>query len=812
MSTFDTALQRFIKYKTNFQPNDYSESDTRSKDIDFLLKDILNWKEENIRREGHGETGFFDYKISLNNFKFIVEAKKTHHELKLPVKGRKHKLKSIVKQNQEVFTQIRGYILDCSLSYGIITNGYQFIIGRFNNTDGNDWKENECVIFQSLEKIEEHFSDFYNLISYEAIEVNGRFKIEKNNEFKSTIFETLTNKNRELVRNDFSSKLIPIIENVFTEIGKTDDESQIRLLKDCYIPSVDIHKYSEELKGLFIDLPPDFDCKIQKVKNTNNIANQIKDKLLDNKTPSPIILIGGKGAGKTTFIQYFFKVVLTENELKSIPFVYIDFRNYTKQQIEDTKAIYSKILNELISNYPNLRLAEFGILKKIFSEEIKQKTLGTWSIFKDIPEKLDEKIADFIESQYLTPEVFLTKISNYLLKFQRRNICIVFDNADQLENETQEKIFLLAQSLKGTIGAIVFVSLREGYYYQWRHKPPFDAFHSNVYHISAPLYREVLYKRIEFAIDNIEFEPITTYTDNKKVAISELTLKKLFVVLQKTLFSKSQNDVMKYLEQTSYPNIRKGLESMNHFMISGHTKIDEYLTSQPNIPIWEFIKSISLNNRLYYNSNTSTIYNIFLPAIDESDHFVKIKILRYLNDFAKSKAFKEGYLQTENIFETFIRYGYSRKVIEAEIEQLFRYGLLDTERIDSDISGEFKLDQVEEMTISNTGIYYFTDLIFRFHYLDLVLQDTPIYDEVWFKRIDENFAKSDNSGHRDIYLRKQTVDIFIKYLEYEERRGNSQNNFNISDEEKQFYVCEYLQSKYEFDNKRIEKLLNAPSK
>src|SRR5690606_27629531 len=102
-------------------------------------------------------------------------------------------------------------------------------------------------------------------------------------------------------------------------------------------------------------------------------------------------------------------------------------------------------------------------------------------------------------------------------KFQRRNLCIVFDNADQLDISIQESVFLLAHSIKGRANCVVFVSLREGYYYQWRHKPPFDAFHSTVFHISAPPYRDVLKRRIEYILENVDFEPITTFKENKKI-------------------------------------------------------------------------------------------------------------------------------------------------------------------------------------------------------------------------------------------------------------------------------------------------------
>jgi hypothetical protein len=184
--------------------------------------------------------------------------------------------------------------------------------------------------------------------------------------------QNLSNKNQELYRNDFSSKLLPVIDKIFNEIGNTDNlEINRELLEGCYVPTIDIHRYASDLAGLFLDLPPNFDSKISKAKKTLDIASGIKkDIKSDASTPSPIILIGGKGSGKTTFIRYFFQIVLSNKESKEIPSVYLDFRNYTQQQIDDTSSIYRKILNDLLVEHEYLKLSEYNILKQIFKSEI----------------------------------------------------------------------------------------------------------------------------------------------------------------------------------------------------------------------------------------------------------------------------------------------------------------------------------------------------------------------------------------------------------------------------------------------------------
>jgi len=814
MSTFDNAYKAFMKLSSEIDlilNEDLSESDTRSKLIDVYFKEVLGWGESHIRREGHGDNGYYDYVVTLNNFSFVIEAKKTFDTFNLPIRGRRHKLRSLYKGNKPVIDQIRGYLSDTGLTHGIITNGKQFIVSRFINTDGTSWQDNDSLIFQSTDKINENFTEFYNLFSYEAIEHNGRINIVAPIDFSKKIIDSISNRNQELFRNDFSSKLLPIIDRIFNEIGNTNNLEEDRgILESCYVPTIDVHKYSNDLAGLFLDLPPTFDSKVSKAKQTSDITSSIKDDLKkDSNVPSPIILIGGKGAGKTTFIRYFFKVVLSNKEVKEIPSVYLDFRNYTLQQIEDTSSIYQRILNKLLIEQEYLHLGDYSILKQIFKQEIELKKRGSWSTITK-SQTLEVKIATYIEKLTEDPITYLSAISRYLMQFQRRNLCVIFDNADQLDDESQKKIFLLSQSLRGTLKAIVFVSLREGYFYQWKNKPPFDAFHSNIYHISAPPYAAVLKKRILYILSKVTFDPINTFIDNKRVEFEGKTLKDLFKNLHHTLFSSNSNsEIMKYLEQTSYPNIRKGLEEMNNFLVSGHTKIDSYITAQPNIPIWEFIKSIGLNNKLYYINQYSAIYNIFYPNHQSSDHFIKLRILKYLYNKAKTKGFREEFVAATEVIDVFLLANYGKECIIEELDSLLKNTLLTNDNYNSDIEKPDKITADTAIRISNTGIYYLNELINRFHYIDLVLQDTPIMDKSYFDQLHDIFPKSDVYGNRNITKRLKSVELFCRYLFEQESKEINRTDSVPDAELANFNITNYISSKCLLEDKpRIEKALN----
>lgn len=87
--TIEDSRQNFISFIKDYEEyhaSDISESDTRSKLIDYIFMNILGWDEKNIQREGHVEHGYYDYRFSIPSLHFIVEAKKQLVTLTLPEK------------------------------------------------------------------------------------------------------------------------------------------------------------------------------------------------------------------------------------------------------------------------------------------------------------------------------------------------------------------------------------------------------------------------------------------------------------------------------------------------------------------------------------------------------------------------------------------------------------------------------------------------------------------------------------------------------------------------------------------------------
>ncbi len=795
--TIDDSKKEFESFLNDYEllkVLDITESDTRSKIIDRLLINVLGWREQDIEREGHVDSGYYDYKITLPGFHLIVEAKKQFVDFTLPVKRKRTSFNSLLPENKEVITQIRDYMTDCGISNGIITNGKQFLVGKFVNTDGTSWKNNQCLIFDGFEDIKNRFIEFHNNISRECVVENGGFTFltEDLNNPSFKIVSTLVDREKEIIRNNLSAKITPLIDYVFGEIFRETTEDNTDFIRECFIENKEIKKNRNEIERLFGDIAPNL-AEVIPATNTSSLIAQIEKEInevpivaKEVSAPKPIVIVGSKGAGKTTFINYLFKQSLDENTIANHPHVYVDFRKYFNQDKNvDTHRIAEDILSSLYDNYPELKLHSLKVLKRIYYKEIKRNDEGVWEDLKEDNEtEYKRKLNEFLENNSNQRLAHLEALSRYLIRERRIRLLLIFDNADQFDSKIQEKVFLFANSINRAAHCGVIVSLREGYYYKWRNSPPFDAFESNVYHITAPRYQEVLQKRINYTLSKLELTGKTSGISKQgfTVEMDNQNVYEFLFGLKNSLFDESNSSIIDFLNYSTFPNIREGLRLFKLFLVSGYTDVSEYIMrvrfnqkeKQVSIPIHEFFKSIGLHNKLYYNHETSAIPNIFYPVQGSGDHFLKIWILKYLQKKLDDGGNASKFVQYSHLVEFFTSIGYKLIIINQEVVELLKKEFVATDDLISDIEWD-RLNSFDfNICLSAKGSYYLKEAKNHFHYLDLVLQDVPIFSKEHFERIKSVFPFANEKGYRVLSERLETVKEFINYLKFKEKEQSKE--------------------------------------
>lgn len=783
-----------MDFKRNFESfrsMDISESDTRSKLIDNLFINVLGWTENDIIREGHVDSGYYDYKISIAGMTFIVEAKKQFVEFLLPNKKvRRCKLGTLFSGNSTVINQIRGYLDDCGCDTGIITNGNQFIISKFINTNGISWKENKCIVYYDIEDIENHFIEFWNTLSKDCIIENKGIKslYEVEYSFFKTILSSIPEKDNEIVRNDLSSQIAFLIDKSFGDIfNSNEEEDDLEFIKECYVENKEVIKNRNELRGLFCDSAPNLG-EVIKARNADSVRSQITNEIDSfpvqstiSPTPKPIIIIGSRGAGKTTFLKFLLKNQ-SEEEANGTLFLFINLMKYYSGNngicFDD---LYKDLLVQFNDKYPLYDIDSIKVLKRIYIKEINQKDKGLWKYYKENDNKeYQTRLLDFLNNKITNSQEHFKALNLYLTREIHKRILIVFDNADQLSDKIQESVYLNACALNTQAKFGVIISLREGYYYNWRNRPPFNAFVSNAYHIAAPDYGEVLQKRLNYIIKKVQIknEPVIGRIGNKNVELTEGKIEEFFTGIKLSLFGKDNAPILDFLRQMSFPNIRDGLNLFKTFLISGYTDVSEYILRvlyntndhAITIPIHEFVKTIGLENKMYYNHRASKIQNIFYPASPNSDYFVKYYILRKLDEQLSFEGNINKYINYKSLVEELHNLGYKEDVLNQEIEVLLKDNFIETDKLLSDIAWSHLPNEDFAITITAKGHYYIEDLINKFHYIELILQDTPFIDKNKYDVIKSEFPIPEIHGKKDMKTRIKIVYLFMQYLNECENR------------------------------------------
>ncbi len=469
--------------------------------------------------------------------------------------------------------------------------------------------------------------------------------------------------------------------------------------------------------------------------------------------------------------------------------VYIDFRKYIGEDFTTiNQRIYKDLVSKIHNEYDSLKLYSTQVLKRIYLRDIKEKDAGVWEFNKkNNPDKYNEKLGEYFEECMEDYENHFLKLSHYFLWERSSRLVLIIDNADQFELHIQRDVFLLAQSINKKAKCAVVLSLREGYYYEWRNKPPFDAFINNVYHVTAPPYKEVLQKRIDYALKKFQLSGKSSGTfGSGTFQIDNDSIVHFLSGLKNSLFVEANSEMLQYLEETNYPNLREGLKSFRDFLLSGYTEVAQYVIRHKyepentrSIPFWEFLKAIALLNKRYYSSEKSSVSNIFSPAKGNKLLFLKYKILEFLYSKIENLGQSEKFILTTELIEQFELSGYGEHELKKELDELLKYRLIETDDQLSDIEFNQNIENHKNLSISLKGKYYITNLIYKFSYMELALQDTPIFSKKHFEKIRLSFPLVNEDGKRSLKGRYENMLNFLEYLAYQEFKENS-NNIIIS--------------------------------
>ena len=785
-TTFDSFVE-FNLFRTegpSFDAEEWSEADTRSKLIDRLLIRCLDWPETAIRRELTIKNERLDYLLSLERPVLVVEAKRNSLTFAIPPKSLFYqiKLKTLLQNNPSLepdIEQVQGYCSTWSIPYAALTNGRQLLVFASFRFDGKPWREGMAYVFSDLYG-KYDYADLYGLLSRHAFQTNdiySRFYRMPATDKAKSLISHYSRPNTNVQPNPLGAAIEPFLQKAFAD-AVTEDSQDV--LQHCYVYPAECRLREEELEQLLTDRPPQFDVEVTDIQNKNSFVQfgeRLKSYLGVSKPTQIVFVIGGIGVGKTMFIRRFFEISADDEVRKRLTYLYIDFRTPSTDPSHVDGFILRKLKQAILAENgkdnsveprTKIDLESTEALEQIFWSQIQRLHTGPEADLKKIDEPAWQKRRIELLCQLQNDDLeFIKGAIRVLRQKYHRHVVVVIDNVDVCSEEYQKSVYLYARTLLAELHVPLIVSLREEWYWHFnRGGGPRTAYHDYVYHIPCPLARDVIKKRLDYAITTLSNEHLPHPSFHLHgITVQAESLVKYLHVLKSALID--SEELGSFYECFSNRSIRRGLDIFLDFVRSGHTETDVYLKSLIHdgeyiIAFHQLFKSVTRGSYAYYSEANSRMPNVFqMEGRLHRSHFHRLNILRYLYSQRNFRnIIGDGFIEKQTLYDFTLQIGF----VEDEFKALFDY-LLQTELIESDCRKKFYTQDALAFRVTVLGGLLSEKLFRRFEYLEMVMLDARIRDENLLQMLLRTYKEGEKPL---VSERIKAMEAWVRYLQREE--------------------------------------------
>lgn len=783
-----------------------NEAETRHKLIDLVIHSVLAWPRNRVTVEDYIRPGFADYVLRRSNGDplILVEAKREGVFFDLPpaASAKTHSFISLKKlmSNQAIndaIRQVRAYCMDIGCEFAAITNGHEWIFFKTFERSKR-WDELRAFVVRGLNFFRDEFTFAVKSFSYSAI-VEKASLVELLTSLpprdRSIYYpkDRITSFSRSVDANRLATRLRPLVQRYFGVIDDDDHE----FMKRCYVSQRDEKSSVEGVRALIHDqLTPYFEEFGVKQLENDDSGGQLGAKITQfvkrSRKGEVLVLFGGKGAGKSTFIRRLLHHDTPKWLKEHSTIVILDLLNVP----EDVETIRAHIWHELVemldvervlkSDRDNLIFEVFGDLMEVAE---KQDLAGLDPNSEAYNVRLNNLVKEWKED---LPHCATNLARNRNLAGS--GVVVVLDNTDQYSGSVQDYCFTTAQEIADRLGCTVLISMREERFFNSKMHGVLDAFANSGFHISSPKPSEVFRKRVEYTIDLLSSE-------KAKPKVLEDSIGYLNVV-QKEL-RKENSHLTNFLTACAHGDTRLSLDLFRSFLLSGYTNVDEILAAYSwDFQIHQVLKPVMIPNRFFYDENNSNVPNIFqLRYTRHCSHFTAMRILRKLAKVVEGGS--PGYIPVAHLHTYFAETFNMSEDMKANLDILLKRGFVEARnRLDA------YDDELDAIKITAYGIYMLNDLAYYFSYLDLVCVDCGVFDESVGNYLGEAakdeydlFMKKDRINR--IQLRLDRVERFLEYLKSEEER--EKKDYRLAMPEKEMFIFQAL----EIFRKEKERVMNS---
>jgi hypothetical protein len=670
----------------------------------------------------------------------------------------------------------------------------------------------DALVIPKLEYFSEHFSLAYNLLGFQGVTSDRSLQLALGTQkvLGRELYypkSGITHYDATVQKNRYAKYLESIARKYFGEIASTDK----RMMDHCYVFARGTRQVEQGIKTRLSDdltsyFRADGALDITEVRTGGKLAERIARSLQRHSSGEILILYGGKGAGKSTFLRrMLYYDPPTPFVIHGFPII-VDCLRAPQGKENLTKYLWEQITTALDQN--RLLDGPMEILLRLFEDKFaiaqKQELAGYAVGSSDYV-----RARNALAITWKEDTVYVAKrLKHYWLESGKQAI-IAFDNTDQLPPILQDHCFLSAQSIVRDLECVGVISMREERYCRARTVGVLDAYQNAGYHLAAPDLEGVFTKRIHMVIADLES---STHKNVLEVLPEEAPfdeLKQFFIACLRQ-FRDQDNALRRFLEECSRDNTRLALEFFGQFVSSGYTHVEEMIANTHwTVISHQVVKPMMVPQRFNYDENKSLIPNVYqCRTPTHGSHFTTIRLLRMLRHGISVSPDQGGYWRVDALIDEFDSKFGMRQDCESALDVLLRHGLveannrLDTYAVEKAGTDGKELIYADEIRITAFGIYMLDYLCGTFTYLDLVSLDCGLADEKLYHAFcraasDERImgTNADKLGRMTSRLKRATA--FVQYLQDDENRERGEFLLGESEE-----IMSAVRAAFELDRQR----------
>jgi len=630
---------------------------------------------------------------------------------------------------------------NCELA--AVTTGTEWILFRGNRIgDGKDTLEGVAFVFSDLEAIKQYFKLFYDLLARGPVTellYRAHFQEAEGQPIRARAFGRVLrtpSQLRLLDRGKLAADLDRVMDSFFKRlVGDKDPE----MLQKCFVVTKEskiaqetIARISEELVGRVRTLDTRTADKlgelIHKVQMTHN--NEF------------VLLVGTKGAGKSTFIERFFASVLDPSIREECILVPIDMKKCSGSEHRVIEWLDDTLLEKMERAIYENSEPDYDELRGMFFDEYRRWRKGTYKHLYDTnKEKFHIEFGRHLERKRRDkPHDYICRLMQHIVTVRKKAPCLIFDNADHFPIEFQERVYQYAQSLYAGTTCLVIMPITDKTSWQLSRQGSLQSFESVVsLFLPTPSPKKVLEQRIKYlekkSTDEDE-ERGRGYFLGQGIQL-ELTQLKAFTRRLQQVFIETGRTSL-WVGSLSNHDIRRSLELTRAIMASPYIKVDELLTlyitkNAAMIPEYDIQRAIIRGNYNFYPVDSNQfVQNIYsLRTEIGTSPLLGLRILTALFDaYHREVQGAEAFVAVSQIFDYFQATTIEHRVVSLWLDAMLKTGLC----LSYDPT-HTSIEQVQKIEISPAGRQHLLWGSSDENYIGSMMEVTPINDQATYDTI-----------------------------------------------------------------------------